>query len=96
MILAVSPMRCPWRAVRKLFASGSIFQTAMRNIKTAAKRLRICHSSHGLPVDFVGHEQALIRPPESHQLDYEGEIAIVIGKAGRRISKPMHMITLPR
>ena len=28
---------------------------------------------------FVGHEQALIRPPESHQLDYEGEIAIVIG-----------------
>ena len=36
---------------------------------------------------FVGHEQALIRPPESHQLDYEGEIAIVIGKAGRRISQ---------
>ena len=59
----------------------------MRNTKTAAKRLRICHSSHGLPVDFVGHEQALIRPPESHQLDYEGEIAIVIGKAGRRISQ---------
>ena len=29
---------------------------------------------------FVGHEQALVRPPESHQLDYEGEIAIVIGK----------------
>ena len=36
---------------------------------------------------FVGHEQALVRPPESHQLDYEGEIAIVIGKAGRRISQ---------
>jgi 2-keto-4-pentenoate hydratase/2-oxohepta-3-ene-1,7-dioic acid hydratase in catechol pathway len=36
---------------------------------------------------FVGHEQALIRPPESHQLDYEGEIAVVIGKAGRRISQ---------
>ena len=34
---------------------------------------------------FVGHDQALIRPPESHQLDYEGEIAIVIGKPGRRI-----------
>ena len=36
---------------------------------------------------FVGHDQALIRPPESHQLDYEGEIAIVIGKSGRRISQ---------
>ena len=35
---------------------------------------------------FVGHGADLIRPPESHQLDYEGEMAIVIGKAGRRIS----------
>ena len=34
---------------------------------------------------FVGHRQALVRPPESEQLDYEGEIAIVIGKEGRRI-----------
>ncbi|RWR32441.1 FAA hydrolase family protein [Sinirhodobacter populi] len=34
---------------------------------------------------FVGHGQPLIRPPESVQLDYEGEIAVVIGKGGRRI-----------
>ncbi|WP_404405158.1 fumarylacetoacetate hydrolase family protein [Pelagibacterium halotolerans] len=34
---------------------------------------------------FTGHGQSLVRPPESHQLDYEGEIAIVIGKGGRRI-----------
>lgn len=36
---------------------------------------------------FTGHNRPLIRPPESHQLDYEGEIAIVIGKAGRRIAQ---------
>ena len=36
---------------------------------------------------FTGHNRPLIRPPESHQLDYEGEVAIVIGKAGRRISQ---------
>ena len=36
---------------------------------------------------FVGHERAIRRPPESSQLDYEGEIAIVIGKAGRRIPR---------
>ncbi|WP_347829099.1 fumarylacetoacetate hydrolase family protein [uncultured Planktomarina sp.] len=36
---------------------------------------------------FVGHGEALVRPPESHQLDYEGEIAVVIGKQGRRISQ---------
>jgi 2-keto-4-pentenoate hydratase/2-oxohepta-3-ene-1,7-dioic acid hydratase in catechol pathway len=39
------------------------------------------------PRSFTGHNQPLIRPPESTQLDYEGEIAIVIGKAGRRISE---------
>jgi 5-carboxymethyl-2-hydroxymuconate isomerase len=37
------------------------------------------------PGSLVGHRNALMRPPESAQLDYEGEIAIVIGKAGRRI-----------
>ena len=33
---------------------------------------------------FTGHGQALIRPPETPQLDYEGEIAVIIGKGGRR------------
>ncbi|KSV73026.1 2-hydroxyhepta-2,4-diene-1,7-dioate isomerase [Sinorhizobium sp. GW3] len=37
------------------------------------------------PRSFTGHGQPLIRPPESAQLDYEGEIVIVIGKGGRRI-----------
>lgn len=36
---------------------------------------------------FVGHNQALLDPPESDQLDYEGEIAIVVGKEGRRIKE---------
>ncbi len=35
---------------------------------------------------LVGHLQAVLDPPESDQLDYEGEIVIVIGKAGRRIA----------
>ncbi len=39
------------------------------------------------PRSFTGHNQPLIRPPESHQLDYEGEIAIVIGRGGRRIAE---------
>lgn len=37
------------------------------------------------PDSLTGHNQPLIRPPESHQLDYEGEIVVVIGKGGRRI-----------
>lgn len=36
---------------------------------------------------IVGHERPIIRPRESAQLDYEGEIAIIIGKQGRRITE---------
>ncbi|WP_095202972.1 fumarylacetoacetate hydrolase family protein [Mesorhizobium carmichaelinearum] len=39
------------------------------------------------PRSFVGHGAALVRPLESPQLDYEGEIVIVIGKGGRRIAE---------
>jgi len=35
---------------------------------------------------LVGHEQDILDPPESDQLDYEGEIVLVIGKEGRRIA----------
>ena len=34
---------------------------------------------------LVGHGAPLLDPPESDQLDYEGEIVIVIGRGGRRI-----------
>lgn len=34
----------------------------------------------------VGHLQPMLLPPESDQFDFEGEIAIVIGRGGRRIA----------
>jgi 2-keto-4-pentenoate hydratase/2-oxohepta-3-ene-1,7-dioic acid hydratase in catechol pathway len=37
------------------------------------------------PRSFVGHLAPLVRPRASPQLDYEGEIVLVIGKAGRHI-----------
>jgi 2-keto-4-pentenoate hydratase/2-oxohepta-3-ene-1,7-dioic acid hydratase in catechol pathway len=39
------------------------------------------------PGSLVGHRQPIVRPRESRELDYEGEIVIVIGKAGRRIAE---------
>ncbi|MGR7993949.1 fumarylacetoacetate hydrolase family protein [Xanthobacter sp. ZOL 2024] len=36
---------------------------------------------------FVGHDQPVERPFVSTQLDYEGEIAFVVGKAGRHIAR---------
>jgi len=35
----------------------------------------------------MGHNQPMVRPHESNSLDFEGEIAIIIGKPGRRISQ---------
>jgi 2-keto-4-pentenoate hydratase/2-oxohepta-3-ene-1,7-dioic acid hydratase in catechol pathway len=37
------------------------------------------------PNSLVGHDQPIIRPKVSEQLDYEGEIALVIGRTGRHI-----------
>lgn len=37
------------------------------------------------PRSFVGHNAPLVRPRASAQLDYEGELVLVIGKAGRHI-----------
>lgn len=37
------------------------------------------------PASFTGPGMPLIRPPESEQLDYEGEVVIVIGRRARRI-----------
>jgi len=35
----------------------------------------------------VGHRQPIVRPRESTHLDFEAEIAVVIGRTGRRISQ---------
>ena len=36
---------------------------------------------------LIGHREPMLRPPESEQLDYECELAVVIGRAGRRITE---------
>jgi 2-keto-4-pentenoate hydratase/2-oxohepta-3-ene-1,7-dioic acid hydratase in catechol pathway len=35
---------------------------------------------------LTGHGEPILAPPESTQLDYEGEIVLVIGREGRRIA----------
>ena len=37
------------------------------------------------PVCLLGHGEALVRPAASRQLDYEGELAVVIGRPGRHV-----------
>lgn len=35
---------------------------------------------------LIAQGEAMVRPPESERFDYEGELAIIIGKKGRRIA----------
>jgi 2-keto-4-pentenoate hydratase/2-oxohepta-3-ene-1,7-dioic acid hydratase in catechol pathway len=40
-----------------------------------------------LPESQIGHKQPIVRPRESKNLDFEAEIAVIIGTPGRRISQ---------
>ncbi len=70
---------------RKIFCIGVNYRG--RNAEYRDDSTEPAHPSVFIryPDSLVGHDEALVRPPESHQLDYEGEIAVVIGRGGRRI-----------
>lgn len=38
-------------------------------------------------VSQTGHNEPMIRPRESEQFDFEGELAVIIGRGGRRIAR---------
>ncbi|HVF63109.1 MAG TPA: fumarylacetoacetate hydrolase family protein [Casimicrobiaceae bacterium] len=39
------------------------------------------------PTALVGHEQPIVLPPISAEMDYEGELAVVIGRKATRVTK---------
>lgn len=43
------------------------------------------------PDTLVGHNQPLVKPSASDDFDYEGELAVVIGKGGRHITEAAAM-----
>ncbi len=46
------------------------------------------------PASLVGHGQPIERPRVSTQLDYEGEIVIVVGKGGRHIPREQALASI--
>ena len=42
---------------------------------------------HRFPSSWVAHDEPLLKPKVSDSFDYEAEIAVIIGKAGRYIAK---------
>jgi len=57
-----------------------VVETGRDNTEQPAIFIRVAESQ-------VGHKQPIIRPKESTHMDFEAEIAVIIGSAGRRISQ---------
>jgi 2-keto-4-pentenoate hydratase/2-oxohepta-3-ene-1,7-dioic acid hydratase in catechol pathway len=57
-----------------------VVESGRDNTEQPAIFLRVAESQ-------LGHKQPMIRPRESTHLDFEAEIAVIIGTAGRRISQ---------
>jgi len=57
-----------------------VAETGRDNTEQPAIFLRVAESQ-------VGHGQPIIRPRESTHLDFEAEIAVIVGSPGRRISQ---------
>ena len=57
-----------------------VVETGRDNTEQPAIFLRVAESQ-------VGHGQPIVRPRESTHMDFEAEIAVIIGKGGRRITQ---------
>jgi 2-keto-4-pentenoate hydratase/2-oxohepta-3-ene-1,7-dioic acid hydratase in catechol pathway len=73
------------RADARMFALGWSYKD--HQLETNKDATPFPNMFSKLPQSLVGHEQALIKPRVSEMFDYEGEVAIIIGKAGRHISQ---------
>ncbi|WP_170763897.1 fumarylacetoacetate hydrolase family protein [Ruegeria lacuscaerulensis] len=73
--------------VRRILCVGVNFPDRNAEYKDGSAQPKYMSLFPRFASGFTGHDRPLIRPPENPTLDYEGEVAIVIGKTGRRISQ---------
>jgi 2-keto-4-pentenoate hydratase/2-oxohepta-3-ene-1,7-dioic acid hydratase in catechol pathway len=71
----------------KIFCIGVNYPDRNEEYRDGSDRPKYPSVFMRTPESLVGHGQPILRPPESEQLDYEGEIVLVIGRAGRRIAR---------
>jgi len=75
----------PIPAPEKIICVGVNYRDRNEEYRDGSERPRYPSIFMRTPDSLAGHRVPLLKPPESAQLDYEGEIAIVIGKRGRRV-----------
>jgi 2-keto-4-pentenoate hydratase/2-oxohepta-3-ene-1,7-dioic acid hydratase in catechol pathway len=76
---------CPAGRHTRYFCIGVNYPDRNEEYKDGSERPKypsIFMRSH---TSLVAHEEPIVRPRESEQLDYEGEIVLILGTGGRRI-----------
>ncbi|WP_035871474.1 fumarylacetoacetate hydrolase family protein [Cucumibacter marinus] len=71
----------------RIFCVGVNYQNRNEEYKDGSEAPKYPSLFMRTPASFVAHDENLVIPKESEQLDYEGEIVVVVGKAGRRIAE---------
>ncbi len=77
----------PIRTPEKIACVGVNYANRNAEYKDGSEQPKFPSLFMRTPDSLTGHDQPLLRPPESEQLDYEGEIVLIIGKGGRRIAE---------
>ncbi|GGX15266.1 5-carboxymethyl-2-hydroxymuconate isomerase [Pigmentiphaga litoralis] len=67
----------------RVFALGVAYKDHLEETGRASQDFPSLFTKH--PQSLVGHEQPILKPRVSDMFDFEGEIVLVIGKAGRHI-----------
>ena len=84
--LADVQVALPIARPRRIFCIGVNYANRNAEYKDGSELPKYPSLFMRVSESFVGHGQPLLQPLESKQLDYEGEIAIVIGRRARRVS----------
>ena len=75
----------------RCFCIGVNYSERNEEYRDGAERAKYPSIFMRTHASFVAHAEPMLRPPESEQFDYEGEIAVVIGTGGRRIPEATAM-----
>jgi 2-keto-4-pentenoate hydratase/2-oxohepta-3-ene-1,7-dioic acid hydratase in catechol pathway len=85
--LALATLLCPVQKPEKVWCIGVNYKDRNAEYKDQSDLPRYPSLFVRSPTSIVGHNQAIIKPKVSDQLDYEGELVLVIGKPGRHIPR---------
>lgn len=81
----------PVVAPEKILCIGVNYANRNAEYKDGSEQPKYASMFFRTPGSLTGHGQPIVRPKASWQLDYEGEIALVIGRAGRHIARERAM-----